>query len=295
MISRILFIIPYTLLYLFSLLPFRVIYILSDGLYYLLYHIIGYRKDTVRKNLLNSFPKKPLAEIQQIEKKYFRFLADNLLESFKIMGMSEKSLNKRFKLKNPEVVQQYFDRNQAILLAMSHYANWEWAAPGLNSLLKTKIIMVYKPLTNKNMEKLINNIRTKYGGLMVPMKQTVRTITEHQGQTYMAALVSDQTPSRHDKNHFITFLNQATSVFQGLEKIGKLTGNPIVYMNVNRIKRGYYEAEFKVLFENPKQTEEFEITETYNRELENIIKAKPEYWLWSHKRWKHQPPAPHEN
>lgn len=279
----------YGVIYVLSLLPFGLIYVLSDGLYYILYYLIGYRKQVVRDNLRRSFPDKFAQERLEIEKKYFRFLADNLVESVKMLSMSKKSFNKRFVLRNPELITQFTDRGQSILLAMSHYANWEWAAPGLTSVLKVKTIIVYKPLSNSSVEKIINGIRSRYGAIMVAMKQTIRTILEHQHETTMSILVSDQTPSARDNMHFVTFLNQATAVFQGLEKISKLTKSPIVYMNIVRVKRGYYEADFKLLVENPSETADNEITENYNRTLETIIIADPQYWLWSHKRWKHQP------
>jgi KDO2-lipid IV(A) lauroyltransferase len=284
-----LFWISYGLLYLISLLPFRLLYFLSDGLYYVLYYLIGYRKQVVRDNLRRSFPTKTEQERLVIEKTYFRFLADNLIESLKSLSMSKESFQKRFHLKNPEVITQFTDKNQSILLAMSHYANWEWSAPGLTSVLAVKTILVYKPLSNKSAEKVINGIRAKYGALMVPMKQAIRTIVEHQDETTISFLVSDQTPSARDNMHFVDFLNQATAVFKGLEKIAKLTKSPIVYMHVERVKRGYYQAEFSVLEANPLVTAEDEITDKYNKKLENIIQANPAYWLWSHKRWKHKP------
>jgi KDO2-lipid IV(A) lauroyltransferase len=284
-----LFWISYGLLYLISLLPFRLLYFLSDGLYYVLYYIISYRKQVVRDNLGRSFPTKTEQERLVIEKTYFRFLADNLIESLKSLSMRKESFQKRFHLKNPEVITQFTNKNQSILLAMSHYANWEWSAPGLTSVLAVKSILVYKPLSNKSAEKVINGIRAKYGALMVPMKQAIRTIVEHQAETTITFLVSDQTPSARDYMHFVDFLNQPTAVFKGLEKIAKLTNSPIVYMHVERVKRGFYQAEFSVLEANPLATAEDEITDKYNKKLENIIQAKPAYWLWSHKRWKHKP------
>lgn len=292
--SKIIFYICYSLLYLLSLLPFRVIYWISDGVYLILYYLIGYRRKVVRKNLVNSFPEKSITEIIKIEKDYYHFMADLLMENVKLLSMSRESINKRFKLVNPELVQDLLDQKQSILLATSHYGNWEWAAPGISSVLRGNILGVYKPLTDKTVEKVINGIRSQFGVILVPMKQTIRTIAE-QTETYMAVLVSDQTPTRHEKNYFIDFLNQPTSVFQGLEKIGKLTGNPILYMHIDRPKRGFYEAHFKMLYQKPQATAENEITKGYNLELENIVKAKPEFWVWSHKRWKHKPPQQHEN
>ncbi len=291
--SKILFYTGYYTLYLLSLLPFRVIYFISDGIYYLLYYVIGYRRKVVRVNLKNSFPEKSRAELLKIEKTFFRFMADLLMENVKLLSMSRECINKRFSLVNHGFVQDLLNQKQSILLATSHYGNWEWAAPGISSIFQGKILGVYKPLTNQNVGKVINRIRTQFGALLVPMKQTMRTIAE-QTDTYMAVLVSDQTPTRHEKNYFIDFLNQPTSVFQGLEKIAKLTGNPIVYMHIDRPKRGYYVASFKMLYDKPQQTAENEITKGYNLELENIIKAKPEFWIWSHKRWKHKPPQSNE-
>jgi KDO2-lipid IV(A) lauroyltransferase len=203
--------------------------------------------------------------------------------------MGKESFQKRFHLKNPEIITQFTDKNQSVLLAMSHYANWEWSAPGLTLQIPVKTILVYKPLSNTAVEKVINGVRSQYGALMVPMKQSIRTIIEHQNEPTITFLVSDQTPSARDNMHFVDFLNQPTAVFKGLEKIAKLTKSPIVYMHVVRIKRGYYQAEFSVLEDNPLATAEDEITEKYNKKLENIIIANPAYWLWSHKRWKHQP------
>ncbi len=281
--------ISYGLLYLISLLPFRVLYFFSDSLYYLLYYVISYRKQVVRDNLRRSFPTKNEQERLVIEKTFFRFLADNLTESLKSLSMGKESYQKRFHLKNPEVITQFTDKNQSILLAMSHYANWEWSAPGLTLQIPVKTILVYKPLSNTSVEKVINSIRSQYGALMVPMKQSIRTILEHQGETTITFMVSDQTPSARDNMQFVDFLNQPTAVFKGLEKIAKLTKSPIVYMHVIRVKRGYYQAAFSVLEANPLATAEDEITEKYNKKLENIIIANPAYWLWSHKRWKHQP------
>jgi KDO2-lipid IV(A) lauroyltransferase len=281
--------ISYGLLYLISLLPFRVLYVFSDGLYYLLYYLIGYRKQVVHDNLRRSFPAKNEQERLIIEKTFFRFLADNIIESLKSLSMGKESFQKRFHLKNPEIITQFTDKNQSVLLAMSHYANWEWSAPGLTLQIPVKTILVYKPLSNTAVEKVINGVRSQYGALMVPMKQSIRTIIEHQNEPTITFLVSDQTPSARDNMHFVDFLNQPTAVFKGLEKIAKLTKSPIVYMHVERVKRGYYQAEFSVLESNPLATAEDEITENYNKKLENIIQANPAYWLWSHKRWKHKP------
>ena len=293
--SSILFWISYAFLYLLSLLPFRLIYVLSDGLYFVLYHLIGYRRKVVRKNLQNSFPEKPLPEILAIEKKYYRYLADNMLEGIKMLSMSERSIRKRFSFKGEGQADELLQKGQSVLLATSHYGNWEWAAIGVTQHMKHPTLIVYKPLTNKRVEALITKIRSQFGAKLVAMKQTVRAFVEEgQKHAFMGVLVSDQTPTRHEKNYFMPFLNQPTSVFQGLEKIAKLTGSPIFYVNIVRVKRGYYCAEFEMMVSEPKATAENEITEMYNRRLEGIIRQQPEFWLWSHKRWKHQPPKEYD-
>lgn len=289
--SSIIFRISYTFLFLFSLLPFRVIYWLSDGLYLVLYHVIGYRRKVVRANLQNSFPEKSESELLKIEKSYFRYLADNMLEGIKMLSMSEKSIRKRFTFKGETEAEHLMNKGQSILLATSHYGNWEWGALGVTSRIKHPTLIVYKPLTNKKAEEVFTKLRSQFGAVLIPMKQTVKAFVEEaQKHAFMGVLVSDQTPTRHDKNYFMPFLNQPTSVFQGLEKIAKLTGSPIFYVNIVRLKRGYYEAQFEMMVANPKDTAENEITEIYNRRLEAIIRKQPEFWLWSHKRWKHQPP-----
>lgn len=283
--------ISYSFLYLLSLLPFRAIYILSDGLYFVLYYLIGYRRKVVRNNLQNSFPDKSASELLAIEKKYFQYLTDNMLEGVKMLSMSEKSIQERFILKGENEAEKMIDKGQTILLATSHYGNWEWAALGVTSRIKHPTLIVYKPLTNKKAEEVFTKLRSQFGAVLVPMKQTVRTFVEEaQKHAFMGVLVSDQTPTRHEKNYFMPFLNQPTSVFQGLEKIAKLTGAPIFYVTIKRVKRGCYCAEFEMMVADPQATADNEITIIYNRKLEDIIRKQPEFWLWSHKRWKHQPP-----
>lgn len=276
-------------LYLVSLLPFWVLYAFSDMLFLVLYYVIGYRKKVVQTNLANSFPEKTLAERKLIEKKFYKFLADTILETIKLRSISKSELKKRFKIKNIEEVTQYLHNNRSVLIATGHYANWEWGAPGNSVYFKEPLMIIYKSQSNPYFEADINNMRSRFGAVMVSMKQALRQIVSFKNQPFIATLLADQTPVQNATNYYLQFLNQPTAVFLGVEKTAKITDRPVVFYYINRIKRGYHEAIFKTITADPKPTVEYEITKIYNAEMERIIRQKPEFWLWSHKRWKFKP------
>ncbi|HYK76721.1 MAG TPA: lysophospholipid acyltransferase family protein [Daejeonella sp.] len=276
-------------LYLISLLPFWLLYLLADALFVALFYVIKYRRKVTQDNLLRAFPEKNEAERRQIEKKYYRFLADMILESLKMDSLSEESIRRRCRMNNPEEVNRHFEQGRSVLLATGHYANWEWGNLALPLNFIEKIFVIYKPLTNKNFDNFLNGMRSRFGASMVAMKQTMRKIVQLKGKKYVFAFAGDQTPAREESQYFTSFLNQPTAVFLGIEKIAKTTNNPIVFLHINRLKRGYYEYNFTTLIEDPKNTAEYEITDTHTRFLEQIIRQKPELWLWSHKRWKFSP------
>lgn len=276
-------------LYLISFLPFPVLYLLSDFFYFIIYYVIKYRRHVVMPNLRNAFPEKSEVELKAIEKKFFHFLCDNILESFKMLTISKESIKKRLKVLNPEEVEQYFAEGRSVLITGGHYANWEWGNLAINLYIRNTAMVIYKPLANAHFGNLMNQMRSRFGTIMVPMKSTLRKIAEYKNKLYVMAFVSDQTPTRQETQYFTTFLNQPTSVFLGIEKIAKTTGNPVVFFAIDRVKRGYYEATFTTLFKCPQETVGHEITEAHTKMLENYIKAKPELWLWSHKRWKFKP------
>lgn len=240
-------------------------------------------------NLRNSFPEKSEEELKAIEKKYFKFLCDNILESFKMLTISRKGIAKRFKFINPEVVEHYLLQGRSVLLTGGHYGNWEWGNLSVKATFDEDVLVIYKPLANTQFGDFMNAMRSRFGTTMVPMKLTLRKIIEHKNKLFLAVFVSDQTPTRDESQYFTKFLNQDTAVFLGVEKIAKATGNPVIFCQIDRVKRGYYQAEFTTLFEDPKLAREYEITEAHTKKLESYIKAKPELWLWSHKRWKFKP------
>lgn len=280
-----------TFLYLISLLPFSLLYILSDILFLVLYYVVGYRRKVVQENLANAFPEKSDEERARIEKKFYGFLSDLIMESIKMFSMSEKYIMKHFRFNNIEAITKHFDYGKSVVAVTGHYGNWEWGSVITALMFPEPVLVVYKPLADKNFDRVLNNKRSRYGTIMVAMKNTLRKVIEFKknGKKYVLVLVGDQTPSGDEINYFTTFLNQPTYVFLGIEKIAKLNNNPIVYFTISPYKRGYYECNIKALIDDPAATSEYEITEAHTRELERVIREKPEYWLWSHKRWKFKP------
>jgi Kdo2-lipid IVA lauroyltransferase/acyltransferase len=291
MIKKGLFWLSTSFLYLISLLPFSLLYILSDILFVVLYYIILYRRKVVQENLANAFPEKSWKERAQIERKYYRFLSDLIIESVKMLSVTEKYLMKHFRFNNIEDITKHFKAGRSVVAVTGHYGNWEWGSIITSLMFPEPVLVVYKPLANKNFNKLINDTRSRYGTVMVSMKNTLRKVVEFikNGKKYVLVLVGDQTPPSEETQYFTTFLNQPTAVFLGIEKIAKLNNNPIVYFTISPYKRGYYECNIKGLIDNPKETSEYEITEAHTRELESVIRARPEFWLWSHRRWKFKP------
>ncbi|HEY1061903.1 MAG TPA: lysophospholipid acyltransferase family protein [Daejeonella sp.] len=287
--NRVTFRITASILYLISLLPFPVLYFFSDILYIFLYYIVKYRRKVVLNNLLNSFPEKSRSEIEQIEKRFYRYLADLMLESVKTISISANEIKKRFVFKNLDNMKTYLQNGRSIIAVSGHYGNWEWGPVAIGLELREKVLVVYKPLSDKRFEELMISMRSRFGSIMVPMKQTLRKVFEYRNEPSVLVLVGDQTPTFEESQYITNFLNQQTAVFLGVEKIALKLKNPIVYFSINRIKRGYYECVIKSLIDNPEQTKDHEITEAHTRELEKNIRFQPEYWLWSHKRWKFSP------
>lgn len=287
--NRLTFRITASILYLISLLPFPVLYFLSDILYVFLYYIVKYRRKVVLKNLLNAFPEKSESEIKLIQKRFYHYLADLMLESIKTISISANEIKKRFVFKNLEILKTYLQDGRSVIAVSGHYGNWEWGPVAIGLELKEKVLVVYKPLSDKRFEELINSMRSRFGSIMIPMKHTLRKVIEYKNEPNVLVLVGDQTPTREESQYFTSFLNQQTAVFLGVEKIALKLKNPIVYFSINRIRRGYYECVVKSLIDNPENTKEYEITEAHTKELEKNIHFQPEYWLWSHKRWKFSP------
>lgn len=274
-------------LYLISLLPFWILYLISDFLFVVLYYIVGYRRKVVQENLQNAFPEKSVAERADIEKKYFQYLADLIVETIKMITISKAEMQRRVVVTNPEVVKGYMDKGKSVTAVAGHYCNWEWA--GMEFSIDTRLFVIYKPLSDDVYDDFFIRIRSRFGAVAVPMKQTLRTMVTHKNEFTVTVFAGDQTPVREQSNYFTDFLNQPTAVFLGIEKIAKLIDSAVIFYDMKRVKRGYYTYTIVPLVENAKESAEHEITEAHVKYLDALIKKEPQYWLWSHRRWKFKP------
>lgn len=275
---------------LFSYLPLPVLYLFSDLLYLALYYVVKYRRNVVDTNLRNAFPEKTETERKLIAKQYFHYLCDLILESVKMITISEREVSERFRFLNPELLQTYFKQNKSVLAAAGHYGNWEMAG-NIGLQFQNKVLVVYKPLTDKTFDDFLKQVRSRFKAELIPMKIAFKKILSYRHEPTVSILVSDQTPAAIDAQYFTTFLNQPTAVFLGIEKMALAYNYPVVFCDVKVIKRGYYTCEFVPLIENPKECAEHEITQTHVKYLEKMIHRAPQYWIWSHKRWKVSLPA----
>ena len=273
-------------LHLLSFLPLWFLFGISSILYYLIYHVIKYRKKVVRKNLVNSFPEKNLAEIINIEKHFYRYFTDLMVEVVKMSSISRPEVLKRVKMKNFDLVEAYFEKGESVLACSGHYGNWELGMMAAGLKFSATPHVIYKPINNKIFEKWFNNLRTKFGNVFIPMRQTLREVVTTKNRTTLFCFASDQSPMVTDVQHILNFMHQPTSALLGLEKIAKQTNRPIFYFDIRRVKRGYYEIDCVQMCLNPKATNEYEITELFFKHLTTSIQKASEYWLWSHNRWK---------
>ncbi len=287
--SAIIYYLALPFIYLISILPFRVLYFISTGLYGLLYYVLGYRKGVVMENLRKSFPEKSEEEIKGIAKRYYKYLCDLFLETFKTLTVSKETMLKHCYF-NPQA-KAVFDKlaaeNKSIVLVMGHLGNWEWAGNTFSLVNKHQLYVIYHPISNKYFDWLMYKMRTRFGTKLIAMKDTFREMLENREELNATAFITDQTPAPQNA-YWTTFLNQDTPVFKGTEMISRKVNYTVVYATVKRVKRGYYEMFAEVLCDNPKGTSDGEISEMHTRKLEKDIREQPEVWLWSHRRWKHK-------
>ncbi|MGZ9676231.1 lysophospholipid acyltransferase family protein [Flavobacterium sp. GNP001] len=283
------FIIAYPFLWIVSILPFPIFYFLSDCVYLLVYHVIGYRKKVVRANLALALPHLTAKERLQIEKKSYHHLCDMFLEMVKTMTISSAEMNKRFVVTNLEVMTDLEKKGKSIMLIASHYASWEWLL-SFNQKVSLKGIGVYKKLANKHFDKLVRDIRSKYNTELVPTNQTIPLIANNHRNNIQCiyGLASDQSPKADRIFHWHSFMGVEVPVHTGPEMLAKKYDMNVVFAKVKKIKRGYYELTIVPLSENAKSVPDFEITEAYIKEVEKQIAEAPEYYFWTHKRWKHR-------
>jgi len=278
----------YPFIYLLSVLPFRAIYGISDVLTFLV-RLIGYRREVIRLNLSRSFPEKSQEEIRLLRHAYYQYMCDLTLETFKMMRMSEEEVRHHIQVLNPEVAERFAQRNQSMILALGHYGNWEWYGGGFQLAVPHQIVIIYRPLTNAYFDKMLQRQRTRFGIEVTTMQQSMRTMLSNKDRLTATAFVGDQAAPVNA--HWMTFLNQDSSVYTGIEKMARKLNYPVLYIHAKRPRRGYYTLEMEILSEEPTKTKDNEITELFTRRLEKDIRENPDIWLWSHKRWKIQRPT----
>ncbi|MBP7985142.1 MAG: lysophospholipid acyltransferase family protein [Bacteroidaceae bacterium] len=275
--------------YLLSLLPLSVLYVLSDILFVLAYYVLRYRRRLVRKNLMDSFPEKKKSEIIKIEKGFYLFLCDYIVESMKLLTISKKNLQRRMVFKGTETVDEIIQDGQSCAIYLGHYCNWEWITSlPLYVTKDAQCGQIYHPLENKDFDRLFLRLRERMGAVCIPMAETLRRIVEFKkkGKQVVVGYISDQVPYWNNIHYWTNFLHHDTPVLTGTERIAKSANHAVFYMDVKCVRRGYYECEFKLITREPKKYKDFELTEIYFRELEKTIQRDPKYWLWSHNRWK---------
>lgn len=288
--GSLLFYIFYGINWLITLLPLRVLYLFSDIAFIFLYHYPSYRKKVVFENLRKSFPEKSEEEIRSIARKFYRHFADQFVEVLKLTHMSNRQLSRRMKFLNPELTEKICDSGRDVVVVHSHYNNWEWLTTSYPMYTKYRGVGVYKPLQNKHFEKFMNKLRSRNDADLAPMNLIVRQIINNQSKNIRAqyGFIADQTPAKAEIEYYTTFLNQETPVFLGIEKIARKYNMAVVILNVEKIKRGYYTVKSELLFEKTDGLPQYMVTNTHVKRLEEIIRRKPEYWIWTHRRWKYK-------
>lgn len=272
---------------LFSRLPFPVLYLFSDFLFFFSYHLIKYRKKIVLRNLRNSFPEKTDEQIKQIAKDFYRNLCDYVVETLKLLSISAEELKKRMHFNNPDLIREFTDKGQSVLYLASHQFNWEWLVAVANLWLPVSSDYVYQPQRSEFVNKFALKTRGKFGAFAVKRIEVVREMIKRKNIIRGAAIVADQFPGHgNDKRYWTTFLHQDTAFFEGVNNLAVMLQYPVFFLKIEHLKRGYYELEFVKIAEPPYTKDSHEVIENYIRETEKVIRKYPSGWLWSHNRWK---------
>lgn len=276
------------LLYLLSLLPMRLLYLLSDCLFFPLFHIVKYRRKVVEKQLDECFPEKSMQERRAIERQFYHFFCDYLVEVIKMFSISKKEMMRRMKFVGIEQVREELKDKKFCFLYLGHYCNWEYIASLSYWLPEIHCGQIYHRIYNQAFDELFLKLRGQFGGESILMKDTLRRILtlRNQEKKVMIGFIADQLPKWENMHHWTTFLNHDTSFFIGAERIAKQVDAALYYVDVERVKRGYYQVRFRLMTLHPKEFPDYELTDQYARLLEESICRQPAYWLWTHKRWK---------
>lgn len=272
---------------LISRLPLAILYRVSDFLFLLSYYIIRYRRSLVKKNLRNSFPEKSKAERARIEREYYHNLCDYAVETLKLLTIKREDLEKRVVFTNTEVVEKYKSQNQSVLMLASHQFNWEWLLAAGNINLPMSLDFVYQPINSMLTDRLLLTCRTRFGAHPIKRNELAREVIKRRNVLHGTAIVADQYPGhKRDKRYMTTFLNQETAFFYGTNQLAAMTQYPVLFTEIRKVKRGFYEVTFVPLAEPPYEKNSDEIIDRYAKAAEKLIHQYPSGWLWSHNRWK---------
>lgn len=273
-----------------AIIPWGLIYGYSNLMAKLLHNVLKYRVKVTRSNLRLAFPEKSDAELAVIEKQSYQNLADISVEALKGFTMRNSAIRERHKILNPELLDYYYNQKQSIIGVAGHLNNWEWGALSAGIQLKHHPVAIYKPLSNKLIDWFIKWNRSIRGTELVPTNQTFDTFQKYKHKPCIYILVADQSPSNLSKAYWINFFNQDTACIHGPEKYAKMYNYPVIYIDIKRVKRGYYTVELSVLCDKPNELQDGELTAAYMHRLEQSIRENPESWLWTHRRWKRKRP-----
>ena len=279
----------YPIIWLISILPFPILYFFSDVVYVLIYYVFGYRKQTVRENLALALPHLSEKERLIIEKKSFHNLCDTFLEMIKTMTISNKEIDRRYVFSNLEVYKDLEKKGKSIALLCAHYASYEWAV-SMNSKVSFKGYGIYKKISNVYFDKLVHKIRSRFKANLITTKETIPTIRENykNNQLSVYGFASDQSPKLGSSFHWCNFMGIEVPVHTGAEMLAKKYDMNTIFLRTRKVKRGFYEASFEVLSENTKEVPNYQITDKFLKLVQDQIYDAPEYYLWTHKRWKHR-------
>jgi KDO2-lipid IV(A) lauroyltransferase len=263
--------------------------VFSDIVYFLAYNFVRYRRKVVRTNLQHAFPNKSAQEIRKIEQGFYHYFIDFIFENIKVVSISKKEVTARTRIKNPEILERLYAENKNVIITCGHYNNWEFYALSLPELIKYDTYSIYQPLKNRFYDQILFDSRTRNGMSLIATKDIIPFFSSTINDKKLVVIVNDQSPSHPAQAHWNTFLNQKTGWNTGPEKLARKFDYVVLFGNCRKLARGVYEVEFTTITENPGEMPDGEITDIYANLLESLIKEKPQYWLWSHKRWKHSP------
>lgn len=273
--------------YLISLLPLPVLYFLSDGLYVLVFRLLGYRKEVVFKNLKQAFPEKSEEELKRIARKFFRNLTDMIVETIKLLSIRPTTLKKHFEC-DMSLIHELIQQGKPCQVHLGHHFNWEWANLYFKLGVEEPFLVTYMPMSSKISDRLFRYIRSRFGSIMIPANDVLRAMQHWKEKTYVSVLVADQNPGKVRRAYWFPFMNKMTAFYKGPELNARRNDIPVVFGEIRKVKRGYFHITLKLAFEHPQKEDEGVITQSFVEFLEAGIRNQPENWLWSHRRWKRE-------